>query len=123
MAGVAEEAVLWTSPIPAFQQVRAPEATGEGSASHWRILARAGEGTKIIPGHGPLGTKADLKTYRDMLATSRDRVAALVKAGKTLEQVTAAKPTADLDAKWGQGFIKPDPWVSILYKDLSRPAG
>ncbi len=31
--------------------------------------------------------------------------------------------TADLDAKWGQGFIKPDPWVSILYKDLARAAG
>ncbi len=88
-----------------------------------RMLALAGEGTKIIPGHGPLGTKADLKAYRDMLATSRDRVAALVKAGQTLEQVTAAKPTADLDAKWGQGFIKPDPWVSILYKDLARAAG
>jgi len=88
-----------------------------------RMLALAGDGTKIIPGHGPLGTKADLEAYRDMLATARDRVAALVKAGKTLEQVTAAKPTADLDAKWGQGFIKPDPWVSILYKDLSRPAG
>jgi glyoxylase-like metal-dependent hydrolase (beta-lactamase superfamily II) len=88
-----------------------------------RMLALAGEATKIIPGHGPLGTKADLKAYRDMLATSRDRVAALVKAGKTLEQVTAARPTADLDAKWGQGFIKPDPWVSILYKDLARAAG
>ena len=88
-----------------------------------RMLALAGEGTKIIPGHGPLGTKADLKAYRDMLATSRDRVAALVKAGKTLEQVMAAKPLADLDAKWGQGFLKADPFVSILYKDLSRPAG
>jgi hypothetical protein len=46
-----------------------------------------------------------------------------VKAGKTLEQVTAAKPLADLDAKWAQGFLKADPFVSILYKDLSRPAG
>jgi len=88
-----------------------------------RMLALAGDGTKIIPGHGPLGTKADLKAYRDMLATARDRVAALVKAGKTLEETTAAKPLAELDAKWGQGFLKADPFVSILYKDLSRPAG
>jgi glyoxylase-like metal-dependent hydrolase (beta-lactamase superfamily II) len=88
-----------------------------------RMLALAGDGTKIIPGHGPLATKADLKAYRDMLATARDRVSALVKAGKTLEQATAAKPLADLDAKWGQGFLKADPFVSILYKDLSRPAG
>jgi glyoxylase-like metal-dependent hydrolase (beta-lactamase superfamily II) len=88
-----------------------------------RMLALAGDGTKIIPGHGPLATKADLKAYRDMLATARDRVAALVKEGKTLEQTTAAKPLAELDAKWGQGFLKADPFVSILYKDLSRPAG
>jgi cyclase len=88
-----------------------------------RMLALAGDGTKIIPGHGPLATKADLKAHRDMLATARDRVAALVKAGKTLEEATAAKPLAELDAKWGQGFLKADPFVSILYKDLARPAG
>jgi glyoxylase-like metal-dependent hydrolase (beta-lactamase superfamily II) len=88
-----------------------------------RMLAIAGDGTRIIPGHGPLASKADLKAYRDMLATARDRVAALVKAGKTLEQVTAAKPLAELDAKWGQGFLKADPFVSILYKDLSRSTG
>jgi glyoxylase-like metal-dependent hydrolase (beta-lactamase superfamily II) len=88
-----------------------------------RMLAMAGDGTKIIPGHGPLGTKADLKAYRDMLATARDRVAALVKAGKTLEQATAAKPLAELDANWGQGFLKADPFVSILYKDATRAAG
>jgi glyoxylase-like metal-dependent hydrolase (beta-lactamase superfamily II) len=88
-----------------------------------RILALAVEGTKIIPGHGPLATKVELKAYRDMLATARDRVAALVKAGKTLEQTTAAKPLADLDAKWGQGFLKADAFVSILYKDAARAAG
>jgi len=88
-----------------------------------RMLALAGDGTKIIPGHGPLATKSDLKAYRDMLATARDRVAALVKEGKTLEQVTAARPLAELDAKWGQGFLKADPFVSILYKDLSRSTG
>jgi cyclase len=88
-----------------------------------RMLALANDTTKIIPGHGPLATKADLKAYRDMLATARDRVAALVKAGKTLEQVTAARPLAELDAKWGQGFLKADPFVSILYKDLSRSTG
>jgi glyoxylase-like metal-dependent hydrolase (beta-lactamase superfamily II) len=85
-----------------------------------RILALAVEGTKIIPGHGPLATKVELKAFRDMLATARDRVAALVKAGKTLEQTTAAKPLADLDAKWGQGFLKADAFVSILYKDAAR---
>jgi hypothetical protein len=50
-------------------------------------------------------------------------VAAQVKAGKTLEQVTAAAPTSDLDAKWAQGFLKPPQFVSIVYKDAQRAAG
>jgi len=84
-----------------------------------RMLAIAGDQTRIIPGHGPLGNKADLKAFRDMLAATHDRVAALVKAGKTLEQVTAAAPTAEFDAKWGQGFLKPAQFVTILYKDAT----
>lgn len=88
-----------------------------------RMLALAGDGTKIIPGHGPLATKVELRAFRDMLATARDRVAPLVKAGKTLEQVMAAKPMAELDAKWGQGFLKADTFVSILYKDAVGAAG
>ncbi|HEX7614479.1 MAG TPA: hypothetical protein VF554_04285 [Thermoanaerobaculia bacterium] len=43
-----------------------------------------------------------------MLAASRDEVAPLVKAGKTLDEVKAAKPTAALDDKWGKGFLKPE---------------
>jgi glyoxylase-like metal-dependent hydrolase (beta-lactamase superfamily II) len=80
-----------------------------------RILAAADASTKIIPGHGPLATKADVKAYRDMLAASRDAVKPLVAAGKSLDEVKAAKPTAALDEKWGKGFIKPDVWAGILY--------
>ena len=75
--------------------------------------------TKIIPGHGPLGSAVDLRAFRDMLAASRDAVAPLVKAGKTLDEVKAAKPTAALDEKWGKGFMKPDVWVTIVYADLT----
>jgi hypothetical protein len=50
----------------------------------------------------------------------RDRVAKLVKEGKTLEQVTAAKPLADLDGVWGQGFMKPDMFLRVVYTDLAR---
>ena len=84
-----------------------------------RGLSTGDATTKIIPGHGPSGNKADLKAFRDMLAASRDAVAPLVKAGKTLDEVKAAKPTAALDDKWGKGFLKPDVWVSIVYADLS----
>ena len=84
-----------------------------------RGLSMGDAATKIIPGHGPLATKADLKAFRDMLAASRDAVAPLVKAGKTLDEIKAAKPTAPLDEKWGKGFLKPEVWVSIVYGDLS----
>ena len=84
-----------------------------------RGLTMADPATKIIPGHGPLGSAVDLRAFRDMLAASRDAVAPLVKAGKTLDEVKAAKPTAALDEKWGKGFMKPDVWVTIVYADLT----
>jgi glyoxylase-like metal-dependent hydrolase (beta-lactamase superfamily II) len=85
-----------------------------------RMLEMAGEGTKIIPGHGPLGTRADLVRYRDMNAGSRDAVAELIAAGKSREEAIEAKPTAAFDEAWGGGFIKPELWVGTLYDSLTR---
>lgn len=82
------------------------------------VLAVATEKTRIIPGHGPLGTKADLQAFRDVVKTVRDRVAKLKAEGKTREQVLAAKPTADLDAKWAGGFMKGDSFVGFAYDSL-----
>ena len=59
--------------------------------------------TKIVPGHGPLGDRASLTTYRDMLSTVRDRVQKLKSSGQTRDQVIAANPTAEFDAAWGKG--------------------
>lgn len=83
-----------------------------------RVLAVADDRTRIIPGHGPLAGRAELKAYRDVVAVARDRVAALVKAGKSKEEVVAAKPTAEWDATWGTGFIKGDVFVGILYESV-----
>ena len=89
-----------------------------------KVLSIADDRTKLIPGHGPLGSKADLQTYRSVLAGIRDRVKALVAQGKTLDQVIAAKPTAQWDATWGKGFMKPDVFVSFVYRSLTeKPAG
>jgi cyclase len=85
-----------------------------------RILAMAGDDTKIIPGHGPLATKADLKTYRDMLETVAGRVRALVAQGKSVDDIKAAKVSAEFDAKWGNGFIKSDRFAEMLARDLKR---
>jgi glyoxylase-like metal-dependent hydrolase (beta-lactamase superfamily II) len=83
-----------------------------------RIAAAANDDTKIIPGHGPLGSKADVVKAHDMLATVRDRVAAEKKSGKTLEETVAAKPTADLDPVWGKWFVNGDAMVTFVYKTL-----
>lgn len=60
-------------------------------------LALVNAQTRIIPGHAPLGDKASLAKYRDVLVTVRDRVQKLKSSGQTLEQVVASKPTKDLD--------------------------
>jgi glyoxylase-like metal-dependent hydrolase (beta-lactamase superfamily II) len=81
-------------------------------------LAVAGSDTKIIPGHGPLGSKAELHKYRDMLATVRDKVAAIRASGASEQEAVAKKPTADLDAVWGNGFVKGDAITGLVYRTL-----
>ena len=80
-----------------------------------RALALCGEKTLIIPGHGEVATPADLKAYRDMLATLGGRIAKLMAEGKSRDEVIAAKPTADHDGEWGGGFMQPDVWVGIVF--------
>lgn len=85
-----------------------------------RVLALAGEKTKIIPGHGPLADKAALQRTRDMLATLVGRIQAERRAAKTDEQIRAAKPTADFDEAWGKGFIKADQFVQLVLNGLPK---
>jgi len=83
-------------------------------------LALASDRTRIIPGHGPLATKADLKTQRDMLAAVTQRIKDLRKAGRTDAQIVPAKPAADYDASYGDGFIKPEPFIVMMLAALPR---
>jgi cyclase len=83
-----------------------------------KILSLADDDTRIVAGHGPLGKKADLMKFRDMLVTSRDRVVDLKSAGKSAQEAVAEKPFADLDPGWGQGIINSDQWVQIAYLTL-----
>lgn len=85
-----------------------------------RVLAVATDKTRIIPGHGPLATKTDLKAQRDMLAAVTQRIKDLRKAGRSDTQIVAAKPAADYDAAYGQGFIKPEPFVLMLLGAMPR---
>lgn len=81
-------------------------------------LARVSEKTIVIPGHGKIGGKAELSEYRDMLVTIRDRVAALKKEGKTLEQAIAAKVTAAYDQKWATSFLTGDVFTKLVYQGV-----
>jgi cyclase len=83
-----------------------------------RVLSAASDKTRIIPGHGPVASKADLQAYRDTVKAVRDAVAKLKAEGKTKEAVVAAKPSADYDAKWGKGFIKPNDFVGTVFDSL-----
>ncbi len=65
------------------------------------VLEEIGEDTVVIPGHGPLATYADLADYVTMLKKIRERIAVLIGGGATLDEVVAAKPTAEWDAVWG----------------------
>jgi glyoxylase-like metal-dependent hydrolase (beta-lactamase superfamily II) len=81
-------------------------------------LKLADNNTKIVPGHGPLGDKEALTKYRDMLVGIRNRVQKLKASGKTLEEVTAAKPSADFDGTWGKGMFGGDAFVGLVYNTL-----
>jgi cyclase len=71
------------------------------------VLKRINADTVVIPGHGQVTDYKSLVAYRDMLVTLRGRIAALIEDGASLDEVFAARPTADFDAKLGDnsGFI------------------
>ena len=75
--------------------------------------------TKVIPGHGPLGDREALRTFRDMLADVRDRVREQVEGGASIEDILASTPTATFDAEWGGGLIKGDDLVRVIYRDVT----
>jgi glyoxylase-like metal-dependent hydrolase (beta-lactamase superfamily II) len=79
-----------------------------------KIIDMAGPNTKILPGHGVVSTRADIVAFRDMVASLQTKVSDMIKQGMTLEQVMAAKPTADLDAKLGS----PDRFLTLFYNAL-----
>lgn len=85
------------------------------AAADW-VLERADSQTKIIPGHGALSGPEELRAYRDMLITVRDRIRMMINDGMSADEVVASKPTSDLDATWG---ADPDNFVRFAYQAVS----
>lgn len=87
-----------------------------------RALGLASARTRIIPGHGPLGTRDDLQAYRDMLAAIAERIRTMIREGKKLEEITDSKVTADFDGVWGKGFIPPRKFAEMVAMNLLKNA-
>lgn len=81
-------------------------------------LALATDKTIVVPGHGPVGNKAQLAEFRDMLVTTRNNVAVLKNQGKSINEIITAKPTAAYDAKWGNFVINPASFTRLVYAGL-----
>ena len=85
-----------------------------------RVIAIANDQTRIIPGHGPVASKADLIAYRAYLVDVVGKVQAAMKAGKTLAQIQAMKPSAAYDAKYGGKFIKTEAFIAEIHASLTQ---
>jgi glyoxylase-like metal-dependent hydrolase (beta-lactamase superfamily II) len=81
-------------------------------------LAKVTDKMIVIPGHGEVGGKADLTLFRDVLVGIRDKVAALKKQGRSLDEIVAAKPGARTDEEWGQSFINPAGFITLVYRGV-----
>jgi len=88
-------------------------------AAAGQILEVIDENTKVIPGHGPLSDRAGVEQFKNMMVTVRDRIAKLIKEGKTVEEVIASKTTADFDTARGLG-LPAETFVKIVYAELSK---
>lgn len=101
------------------------DASGGGTADGVisavdRVLALATDKTKIVPGHGPVSNKAELQAYRTLLATVTQRIKDLRKQGKTDDEIKAARPAAEYDAKYGAGFIKSDQFITMMLGTIPK---
>jgi glyoxylase-like metal-dependent hydrolase (beta-lactamase superfamily II) len=108
----------WNGIYPFIDYSTGGSIDGMIAASDANLAAATGN-TIIIPGHGkPVSNKPELKEFRDMLVGIRDNVAALKKAGRTLEETVGAKPTSAYDAKWGQFVIDPPFFTKLVYEGV-----
>lgn len=83
-----------------------------------RLIDVTNDGTVVVPGHGPVGGKAELKNFQQMLVETSRIVAAQIEAQKSLETIQT-KGLGDTWKEWGKGFLSESKWIEILYNGLS----
>jgi cyclase len=84
------------------------------------LLNFARENTTIVPGHGPVGNKIMMREYREMLVVARDRIQKLKAAGKSEDEVVAARPNADYDARYGLDERSNGNFIRVVYRSLKN---
>jgi len=89
-------------------------------AANEAYLKISNDDTKIVVGHGPLAKKSDVAEFHAMLVTARDRIEKLVNEGKTEQEVVAARPLADLDAKWATNEEVAKNFTRMVYNSYKR---
>jgi glyoxylase-like metal-dependent hydrolase (beta-lactamase superfamily II) len=82
------------------------------------LLELVKDDTIIVPGHGPVGNKAMMRDYRQMLVTVRDRIAKLKASGKTEDEIVAARPNADYDGKFNLDDRSIGNFIRVVYRSL-----
>ena len=87
-------------------------------AASGQNLRLADNQTIIVPGHGPIGGKAELAEYDAMLHVVRERVSALKKQGRSAQETIAAGPSSSFDAKWGNGLVPPKAFAEVIYNGI-----
>jgi cyclase len=91
----------------------------EGSTQNvGELINKIPAGAKLIPGHGPISTIDDLKAYHRMLLDTTDVIRKKITAGKSLDEIKKEGLPAEWNP-WGQGFIKTDQWIELVYRSLS----
>jgi len=83
-------------------------------------LRIANDDTKVMTGHGPLATKADIAEYNAMIKIARERIEKFFREGKTQEEVIAARPLKDLDAKWAATDEAAVNFLKMVYNSFKR---
>ena len=74
--------------------------------------------TIVIPGHGDIANREDIKVWLDMMVGAREKVAKMKKAGRSVEETIAANPTKQWDEKFGQWVIPPALFTRVVYEGV-----
>ncbi len=85
-----------------------------------RLYALCDAKTKIIPGHGDVATREDVRTFQAMLRDVRSRVSNAIAAGQSEAELIASHPLDDLDVRWGGNVVKQPYLLAVVYEDLKK---